>query len=228
LVRSFPRERKNAKNANNGAICRLASPPLLTRGVYRYLHATYNKIGALKHNATVAIDDQRPLLSGGGTADAPIPNSVAGLPVTADAEGKLTQLGGVPVTYNTKGMPLTIAGSTAMTYDPYHRIASDTISGLFYTYDGVNRSSTFSNTLPGHVGVYVRKDFWLYDGVDHPLEHDDYLLNRQYYEVDLAGNVRRLVGSGGADLGGYPIAEGQGTDGIHVLRPSPLLPIAQQ
>jgi RHS repeat-associated protein len=44
---------------------------------------------------------------------------------------------------------------------------------------------------------------WLYDGVDHPLEHDDYNGNRQYYEVDLAGNVRRLVGTGGVDLGGY-------------------------
>jgi hypothetical protein len=37
----------------------------------------------------------------------------------------------------------------------------------------------------------------------HPLEHDDYLGNRQYYEVDLAGNVRRLRGTGGNDLGGY-------------------------
>ena len=37
----------------------------------------------------------------------------------------------------------------------------------------------------------------------HPLEHDDASGNRQYYEVDLAGNVRRLMGAGGVDLGGY-------------------------
>jgi RHS repeat-associated protein len=43
---------------------------------------------------------------------------------------------------------------------------------------------------------------WLYDGVDHPLR-----LNQSgtiiYYEVDLAGNVRRLRDGLGDDLGGY-------------------------
>jgi RHS repeat-associated protein len=37
----------------------------------------------------------------------------------------------------------------------------------------------------------------------HPLEHTDNSGNRQYYELDLAGNVRRLRAPGGADLGGY-------------------------
>jgi RHS repeat-associated protein len=37
----------------------------------------------------------------------------------------------------------------------------------------------------------------------HPLEHYDSSSNRQYYELDLAGNVRRLRAPGGADLGGY-------------------------
>jgi RHS repeat-associated protein len=42
----------------------------------------------------------------------------------------------------------------------------------------------------------------LFDGVDHPLR-----LKRggvsTFFELDLAGNVRRLRGAGGADLGGY-------------------------
>src|SRR5206468_4996426 len=37
----------------------------------------------------------------------------------------------------------------------------------------------------------------------HPLEHFDAKGNRQFYEVDLAGNVRRLRASGGTGLGGY-------------------------
>jgi len=49
----------------------------------------------------------------------------------------------------------------------------------------------------------VQYGTWIYDGVDHPLEHVDASSNRQYYELDLAGNVRRLRAPGGADLGGY-------------------------
>ena len=43
---------------------------------------------------------------------------------------------------------------------------------------------------------------WLYDGVDHPLRMN---LSGMivYYEVDLAGNVRRLRDALGDDLGGY-------------------------
>jgi hypothetical protein len=37
----------------------------------------------------------------------------------------------------------------------------------------------------------------------HPLEHEDYLGNIVYYELDLAGNVRRLMSTGGLDQGGY-------------------------
>jgi RHS repeat-associated protein len=37
----------------------------------------------------------------------------------------------------------------------------------------------------------------------HPLEHDDVNNNALYYELDLAGNVRRLMGPGGVDEGGY-------------------------
>jgi len=50
---------------------------------------TYNHIGALNYNATTAIDDQRPLLTGSGTGDAAIPNTFGGQAVTVDGEGKI-------------------------------------------------------------------------------------------------------------------------------------------
>ena len=43
---------------------------------------------------------------------------------------------------------------------------------------------------------------WLYDGIDHPLR-GSFGGTVVYYEVDLAGNVRRLRDTSGNDLGGY-------------------------
>jgi RHS repeat-associated protein len=57
--------------------------------------------------------------------------------------------------------------------------------------------------------VLQKLDNYLYDGVDHPLrlQHrlqvDATTFQTVYFEVDLAGNVRRLRGPAGEDLGGY-------------------------
>lgn len=46
--------------------------------------------------------------------------------------------------------------------------------------------------------------FYLFDGIDHPLRIKVPATSTvAYYELDLAGNVRRLRNSGGSDLGGY-------------------------
>src|SRR5580700_5110380 len=56
--------------------------------------------------------------------------------------------------------------------------------------DGANRSSTW--TWVSATTGWKQQDSWLFDGVDHPLEHDSVgSAERQYYELDLAGNVRR-------------------------------------
>jgi YD repeat-containing protein len=52
----------------------------------------YNALGALKLNAGVPLDDQRPRLSGGGTADAAVPPALGGFPVTLDLGGRVTSL----------------------------------------------------------------------------------------------------------------------------------------
>ncbi|MEO6576625.1 MAG: hypothetical protein ABIP89_22455, partial [Polyangiaceae bacterium] len=63
----------------------------------------YNALGALKKNASIALDDQRVKLAGGGTADAAVMNSLGGQPVTLDAGGRVTSLRGVTLTYDKRG-----------------------------------------------------------------------------------------------------------------------------
>ncbi|MBS2015263.1 MAG: hypothetical protein JST00_20415 [Deltaproteobacteria bacterium] len=63
----------------------------------------YNALGALKLNAGITLDDQRPRLSGGGTADAAVPGTLGGLPVTLDAGGFVTSLRGASLEYSRRG-----------------------------------------------------------------------------------------------------------------------------
>jgi RHS repeat-associated protein len=67
--------------------------------------------------------------------------------------------------------------------------------GASKQYEGVNLVARLDAT--GAV-----EDTWLYDRVDDPLRLQRGGLT-YYYELDLAGNVRRLRDATGADLGGY-------------------------
>ena len=54
----------------------------------------YNALGALKLNAGVALDHQRPRLDGAGLADAAVPATLGGQPVVLDTGGRITSLKG--------------------------------------------------------------------------------------------------------------------------------------
>jgi hypothetical protein len=64
------------------------------------------------------------------------------------------------------------------------------------------------------------QDAYLFAGVDHPLR-----LSRggssYFYEVDLAGNVRRLRDATGADLGGYRYTAFGAGFGVDAQTPAP-------
>ena len=67
----------------------------------------------------------------------------------------------------------------------------------FYVYEGTDRIATLD-------GTGAPKELFLFDGIDHPLRITQAATSTTaYYELDLAGNVRALRASGGADLGGY-------------------------
>jgi RHS repeat-associated protein len=89
----------------------------------------------------------------------------------------------------------------------------------FYLYDDVHRVAVVNRTAVFPQGLIAMS--FLYDGIDHPLRLGgtgvlgattpespfvSYSAGPHavaYYELDLAGNVRRLRAPGGADLGGY-------------------------
>jgi RHS repeat-associated protein len=176
----------------------------------------YNAIGAVKTTfdpttmSTVTLDDQRPNLSGSGTADAAVPNTLAGHPVTLDGGGRITSLQGVTFTYDPRnrvtGTQYT-SGSNTVTeqygYDAFMRRVNRThtetspasSSEERCVFDGANLVATVTPS-----GSLV--DAYLFAGIDHPLR-----LSRSgasyFYELDLAGNVRRLRDANGTDLGGY-------------------------
>ncbi len=89
----------------------------------------------------------------------------------------------------------------------------------YYAYEGAN---IVAQLAPGPLRV-VRS--WLYDGVDHPLRmHEAGAANPVvYYEVDLAGNVRRLRAPGGADLGCYRYAAFGKAFGPDAKTPTPVV-----
>ena len=59
----------------------------------------FNALGALKVNAGAALDHQRPRLDGAGSADAAVPATLGGAPVTLDLGGRVTSLRGVTLTW---------------------------------------------------------------------------------------------------------------------------------
>ena len=176
----------------------------------------YNALGALKKNASIALDDQRVKLAGAGTADAAVMNSLGGQPVTLDAGGRVTSLRGVTLTYNKRGRLVSVQRPSGANteiekygYDPYFRRTarqrSLTVAGVssveaeeYFVYGGANVDAIVDR------GNNVTSSF-LYDGVDHPLRLriPGTTPVTYYYEVDLAGNVRRLRRPDGSDAGGY-------------------------
>ncbi len=181
---------------------------------------TYNALGALKTNAGTLLDDQRPRLAGGGTADAAIPATLSGSPVTLNPAGNVTLLRGVTLAYNGRGqvqsLQRPIPGATETEQYGYDtagrrigRIRSSVPTGGgpttfeaqdLYLYEGPNVAAIYSgaSTSPSLA------ETWLFDGVDHPLRvHARSPDLVYYYELDLAGNVRRLMRPGGSDAGGY-------------------------
>ena len=176
----------------------------------------YNALGALKKNASIALDDQRVKLAGAGTADAAVMNSLGGQAVTLDAGGRVTSLRGVTLTYNKRGRLVSVQRPSGANteiekygYDPYFRRTarqrSLTVGGVssveaeeYYVYGGANVDAIVDR------GSNVTSSF-LYDGVDHPLRLriPGTTPVTYYYEVDLAGNVRRLRRPDGSDAGGY-------------------------
>jgi RHS repeat-associated protein len=177
---------------------------------------SYNALGALHTNydpvamTQVTLDDQRPQIAGSGKADSAIANTLGGQPVTLDGGGRVTALLGTTFNYDLLGFVTStqvVNGANTVTdsfrYDSFfarnertHTETSPaTTTTTFYAYEGANLVATL--TASG-----ATTDAYLFDGVDQPLR-----LRRAgssyFYEVDLAGNVRRLRDATGADLGGY-------------------------
>ena len=192
---------------------------------------TYNALGALHTNfdpvamSTITLDDQRPKLGGGGNADAAIPNSTGGQPVTLDGGGRVTVLSGANLVHDFLGRVTQTVGGTTNTYhyDSFGRIVARTDDGTptpstsqAYVLDGADTVATLDAT--GRV-----QDTYLFNGIDHPLRLNHTVewgcapppatcskpsqlipfVVQYFYEVDLAGNVRRLRDANGADIGGY-------------------------
>jgi RHS repeat-associated protein len=179
----------------------------------------YNGVGALSVNAGVVMDQQRPRLDGGGLADAPVPNTLGGQPITLDPGGRITSLRGVSFTWDQSGT-IVIAGDIFPGVDTYNRRVwnvSNTRPNEFYLNEGPNRIAVVAPSAVVPQG-FVNASF-LYDGIDQPLRIASWstvttgtspavVTTRAaavfaYYEIDLAGNVRRLRAPAGADLGGY-------------------------
>jgi RHS repeat-associated protein len=150
-------------------------------------------------------------VSGSGNGPAAVPATTPdGQTVTLDAGGRITSLEGVTLTYDWRNRVVGSAypgGSGTISefygYDSgLNRVARLHTEGnpavttsVFYVYDGTDLVAQIDNA--NHV-----QDAWLFDGIDHPLRLRAGGVST-YYELDLAGNVRRLRDATGADKGGY-------------------------
>ncbi len=194
----------------------------------------YNLLGALHtgFDATMGAgftyDDQRPRLSGTGTADSALPNTLGGQTVTRNTLGQVTALNGAAVTYNGTaggliGVTQTVGANTiteGFRYDAFlrrgYRIHTETSPATstqeIYVYDRPGAlhdpsGTTAHSEAPGNIVAILNtsaqlQDAYMFADVDHPLR-----LRRNgistFYEIDIIGNVRRLRDAQGNDLGGY-------------------------
>ncbi|MDB4933081.1 MAG: repeat protein, partial [Labilithrix sp.] len=186
------------------ALDRLKKVTRVASGVTTVEDYEYNSLGALKVNAGVALAHQRPRLDGNGNADAAVPATAGGQPVTLDPVGRVTSLRGTSFTWSGQGFlrqaqdPIP-AAAELYGIDSNLRRTSKTQGGAaeVYVFEGLDRVATLGPT--GAV-----KEGYLFDGIDHPLRINVAATSTTaYYEIDLAGNVRALRASGGASLGGY-------------------------
>jgi len=196
----------------------------------------YNLLGALHTgydavNGAFTYDDQRPRLSGNGTADAAIANTLGGQPVTRNTFGQVTGLNGATLTFDAaealSGVQQTVGSniiSETYRYDSFlrrsYRLHTETSPSTgvteLYIYDrpgtSIVGSTDPSGTAryandPGNIVAILNasaqlQDAYIFAGVDDPLR-----LRRNgasyFYEIDLAGNARRLRDGQGNDQGGY-------------------------
>jgi RHS repeat-associated protein len=126
-----------------------------------------------------------------------------------DPAGRITSIKGVTLEYDKRGRVIAVrrhSGTDTLVdrfrYDERHRryarfkeMNGAPSGNEFYAYEGDDLIAVLND------GGALRESY-LFDGIDHPLR-----LKRSggstYYELDLASNVRRLRGTGGADAGGY-------------------------
>jgi RHS repeat-associated protein len=204
----------------------------------------FNALGALALHAGAPVDHRRPRLDGAGLADAAVPATVDGVPVTLDVGGRVSALQGANLAWSKTGqlrhvdLPVP-QNPVEFAFDAFDRRVSTqgpATIGLIansisfpagqelYLYEGVHRIAAVAPESARFTNGVVLQSF-LYDGVDHPLRlsspeitvtnvpalpqtpqvafHDATPRTVAYYELDLAGNVRRLRQPGGLDLGGY-------------------------
>jgi len=160
--------------------------------------------------ARVGANHQRPKLAGGGTADAAVPATLGGQPVVLDAGGRVTSLRGATLTYDERGNfrgaadPIPAQPESYFLDASFRRFLTSKGSLEFSIYEGLDRIAVMNGTFDFTTHPTTVKETYLFDGIDHPLRITiPASSTTAYYEVDLAGNVRGLRASGGADLGGY-------------------------
>jgi RHS repeat-associated protein len=175
----------------------------------------YNALGALNKNAGTQLDDQRNRLSGNGTADAAVPATFANKSVTLDGSGRITSFKDATMNYDARARLVSVTksiqnGTETEVYG--HDAAMRRIARIRFT--TINNQKTIEAEEyyvyegPNLVGILDKngavKQSFLYAGVDQPIRmRANFGANDYFFEVDLAGNVRRLTAYGGADLGGY-------------------------
>lgn len=175
----------------------------------------YNALGALHQNDQTILDDQRPKLAGGGNASSAVPFTFNSTPVTLDGGGRITLLDGVNLKYSRRGALIgatKVSGPTTLGewygHDPDgHRIArvvSSTTANVTTFPDEEYFAWTGGNVVARLEKTGAVRQGFLFEGIDKPLRLRDAASNlKYYYELDIAGNVRRLRRTDGSDAGGY-------------------------
>jgi RHS repeat-associated protein len=172
----------------------------------------YNALGALATYGSVTLTTDRPRRDGAGSAPSPVPASTPDGNVIIDGGGRITTIGDIALDYNTSGMARKITRTTGaaistlnVEFDPEFRHYRHTLSidggapvSTHFLHEGPNLVAEIDDAQPSVKRTY------LWEGVDHPLRARDASGVRAYYELDLAGNVRRLrAPNSGTDLGGH-------------------------
>jgi YD repeat-containing protein len=158
------------------------------------LHTSYDPVAG----AAFTYDDQRPRLSGSGTADAAIANTLGGQPVTRNTFGQVTGLNGATLTFDAAGALSGVqqaVGSNTISetyrYDSFlrrsYRLHTETSPSTsvqeLYVYDrpgtSIVGSTDPSGTArydndPGNIVAILNagaqlQDAYMFASVDHPL-----------------------------------------------------------